>query len=186
MEQHEHILGESSDLLRLVLAQPSESPVFPDAELVDGDEVATPSEELPYTDDPGTGLLEGDGICAPAYAAGGSRSGKAHGERGRLRVQSVLSRSPLVQRMVVAAYEEERQAEVKLENLVDINTSNEADRERCRCEATQRFQKMAKLNRELVGNREEARVDAAPPLPCASAAEWQAGPSKGHLLASDP
>ena len=154
-EFNEHILGESSDSLRLVLDEPGGSPAFVDADLEGSEEVAAPEESpSPYTDDPVRVYLREMGSVSLLTRQGEVNLARRM-ERGRLRVRKVLSRSPLVQQMAVAMYEDVRQAKVRLDHLVEISASDEAPRERKRAEAMQRFTKVWRLNRDLMAMEEK-------------------------------
>jgi len=145
MEQfHEQNLAES-DSFSLVLDAAPESL---DADLEGNDEVDSPSEDSPYTDDPVRVYLREMGSVS-LLTRQGEVSLARRMERGKLRVRKVLSRSPLVQQMVMAIYEDLRQSKVKLEALIEISASDETDGERKRAEAIQRFTNVAKLNRDL-------------------------------------
>jgi RNA polymerase primary sigma factor len=144
MEQfHEHNLAES-DSYSLVL---DEAPESLDADLEGADEVVAPSEESAYTDDPVRTYLREMGSVSLLTRQGEVNLARRM-ERGKLRVRKVLSRSPLVQQMVMANYEDVRQAKVELDHVVEISAFDGADRERKRAEAMQRFTKAAKLNRD--------------------------------------
>src|SRR5690349_16753874 len=47
-------------------------------------------------------------------------------ERGTLRIQKALSRSPVIRRNILAKYEEVRQSQLPLEDFVDIRGEDEA------------------------------------------------------------
>lgn len=146
MEQfHEQNLAES-DSFSLVLDAAPESLVG--ADLEGNDELDSPAEESPYTDDPVRVYLREMGSVRLLTRQGEIELARRM-ERGKLRVRKVLSRSPLVQRMVVAFYEDLRQAKVKIEDLIEISASDETGGERGRAEAIQRFTKVAKLTRDL-------------------------------------
>jgi RNA polymerase primary sigma factor len=137
MEQfHEHSL-EASDSFSLVLDEARVSPEFLDAE-----------HDSPYTDDPVRVYLREMGSVRLLTRQGEVNLAQRM-ERGKLRVRKALSRSPLVQQMAMAIYEDLRQAKVKLEDLIEISASQEAGGERTRVEAKQQFTKVAKLNRDL-------------------------------------
>jgi RNA polymerase primary sigma factor len=76
-------------------------------------------------------------------------------ERGRLRVRKVLSRSPLVQRMVMDLYESVRQSALKLDDLIESSVSDETVKARKRAQAMRRLTKVAKEYGELRGVEEK-------------------------------
>src|SRR5512132_1490684 len=105
MEQfHENIHAEPSDSLRLALYDAAESPEFPNAGLAEDEEAVAAPEESVYTDDPVRVYLREMGSVSLL-----SRQGEVdlarRMERGTLRVRKVLSRAPVVQRMVLDLYE---------------------------------------------------------------------------------
>jgi RNA polymerase primary sigma factor len=88
-------------------------------------------------------------------------------ERGKLRVRKLLSRSLLVQQIVMAICEDLRQCKIKPEELIEFNPSDETGGGRKRAESMQRFTRAAKLNRDL---RElEQRVVSTPHRPMCAA-----------------
>jgi RNA polymerase primary sigma factor len=148
MEQfHEHNLAES-DSFKIVLDEMPGSAEFLDTDLESGDEVASLSDESAYTDDPVRVYLREMGSVSLLTRQGEVILARRM-ERGKLRVRKVLSRSPIVQQMVVAIYEELLQAKVKIENVVEIRASDETGGEQKRAEAMRRFTKLAKLSGDL-------------------------------------
>jgi len=158
MEFHEHNLAEA-DSFNIVLDEAAVSQEFLDADLEGGDEVGSPSEESAYTDDPVRVYLREMGSVRLLTRQGEVDLARRM-ERGKLRVRKVLSRSPIVQQMVVAISEDLRQGKVDLEDLIEISTKDEAGGGRKRAEALQQFTKVAKLNRELQAM--ESRLASAP------------------------
>ena len=144
---HEHNLAES-DSFNIVLDEAAVSQEFVDADLEGSDEVGSPSEESAYTDDPVRVYLREMGSVRLLTRQGEVDLARRM-ERGKLRVRKVLSRSPLVQQMVMAIYEDLRQGKIDLEDLTEIGAKDEKGRLRKRTEAMQRFTKVAKLNRDL-------------------------------------
>ncbi|MBZ5678322.1 MAG: sigma-70 family RNA polymerase sigma factor [Acidobacteriia bacterium] len=146
MEFHEQNLAESDSFN--ILDEAPESSEFLEADLEGGTEVASAPDESSYTDDPVRVYLREMGSVRLLTRQGEIDLARRM-ERGKLRVRKVLSRSPLVQQMVVAISEDLRQGEVDLEDLIEISAKDEAGGEGKRTAATQRFTKVAKLNREL-------------------------------------
>ncbi len=143
----EHNITES-DSFSLALA---DAPELLDARLLemeDADEAESPSSESPYTDDLVRLYLREMGSVSLLTRQGEIVLARRM-ERGKLRIHKLLSRSPLVQRMVLALYEDLRQARIKLDDFMETNAADEAGVERKRAEAMQRFTKVAKLNREM-------------------------------------
>ena len=123
-------------------------PELLDVGLEDGEEVLSPSDESPYTDDLVRIYLREMGMVSLLTRQGEVNLAQRM-ERGKLQVRKRLSRVPMVQKMVMAIYEDLRQARVKLRDLMEVAAPDEAVGERKSAEATQRFTKAAKLNRDL-------------------------------------
>jgi RNA polymerase primary sigma factor len=136
-----------------------EAPELLDAGVEDGDEAASPSDESPYTDDLVRVYLREMGSVSLLTRQGEVNLARRM-ERGKLKVRKLLSRSLLVQQMVMAIYEDLRQAKIKLKDVMEIGAADEAAAERKRVEAMQRFTKAAKLNRDL--RAMERRIASTP------------------------
>ena len=147
MEFHERELVES-DSFNVVLDDRMELPEFLDVDLERSDEVAAASDESSYSDDPVRTYLREMGSVRLLTRQGEVDLARRM-ERGKLRVRKVLSRSPMVQQMVVAISEDLRQGKVDLEDVIEISASDEKGDLRKRTEAMQRFTNVAKLNRNL-------------------------------------
>lgn len=119
----------------LVLDEAPES--LEEVELEVGDE--SPAEESPFTDDPVRVYLREMGSVSLLTRQGEVKLARRM-ERGKLRMRKLLSRSPLIEQMVMAMYEDLRQSRTDVDDLIEIDAS----------EAMQRFTKVAKLNRELL------------------------------------
>jgi RNA polymerase primary sigma factor len=137
-----------------------EAPELLDANIEDGDEGSSPANESPYTDDLVRVYLREMGSVSLLTRQGEVILARRM-ERGRLKVRKLLSRSWMVQRMVMAIYEDLRQANVKLKDLMEVGAADEAAGERKRAEAMQRFTRVAKLNRDVQAM--ERRLASAPP-----------------------
>jgi RNA polymerase primary sigma factor len=146
-EFREHNLAKF-DRISLVLDEAAEAQEFPDADLEGDEEVASRFDESPYTDDPVRVYLREMGSVSLLTRQGEIDLARRM-ERCRLRVRKVLSRSAMVQQKVVAIYEDVRQANVKLEDLIEIRAVDEAVGKRKCIQAMQKFTKVAKLNRKL-------------------------------------
>lgn len=70
-------------------------------------------------------------------------------ERGNLRMQKALSRSPLVRKMALALYEDIRAEKATAEDLLNLGSTNDAAQRRARIAAMQRFKRLAELDHEL-------------------------------------
>ncbi len=124
----------------LVLDEAPESLEESELEGVESPSEESPSEESPFSDDPVRVYLREMGSVSLLTRQGEVNLARRM-ERGKLRVRKVLSRSPLVQQMVLGLYDDLRQSKIKLEDLVEGNASDE--------EAMESFTKVAKLNRGL-------------------------------------
>ena len=156
---HEHNGGES-DSFNLVLDEAHIGDQTPaefleaqpegghDGSTDGGDEPDSPSEESAYTDDPVRVYLREMGSVRLLTRQGEINLARQM-ERGKLRVRKALSRSPLVQQMVVALHDDLRQAKVTLEDLVEPGASDDK-----RAEITRQFTKVAKLSRHVQGAEE--------------------------------
>jgi RNA polymerase primary sigma factor len=149
MEQfQENIPAEHPDALRLALYDPTDTPEFQTTGLEEEDAEAVAPEESVYTDDPVRVYLREMGSVSLL-----SRQGEVdlarRMERGALRVRKVLSRAPLVQRMVIDLYEDVRREAIKLDSLLESGVSDEAVKDRKRSQAMRRLAKVAKQYAEL-------------------------------------
>ncbi|HMD48889.1 MAG TPA: sigma-70 factor domain-containing protein, partial [Bryobacteraceae bacterium] len=70
-------------------------------------------------------------------------------ERGALRMQRAISRSPLVRSKVLALYEDSQSGRTDLEEIVNLSGKDEAVKRRARLDALRRFKKFAELEGEL-------------------------------------
>jgi len=149
MEQfQENIPAEHSDSLGLALYDSSEAAEFPSAGLEEEDAEAVEPEESVYTDDPVRVYLREMGSVSLL-----SRQGEVdlarRMERGTLRVRKVLSRAPIVQKLVTELYDHVRQETIKLDSLIESGVSDEEVKNRKRSQAMRRLAKVAKQNAEL-------------------------------------
>ena len=160
MEQfRENIPAEPSNGLGLVLYEAE--PEFPNVGLEgdEGEEAGAPEESV-YTDDPVRVYLREMGSVSLLSRQGEIDLARRM-ERGRFRVRKVLSRSPLVQRMVMDLYESVRLNTVKLDDLIESSVSDESVKARKRAQAMRRLTKVAKEYGELRGAEDKlARTPA--------------------------
>ena len=152
----DHFLPDPGDALGVAL---EEAPEFLDSDLrgVSGHEFAPAAgEESIYTDDPVRVYLREMG-SVPLLTRQGEVDLARRMERGKLRMQKAISRSPLVQQMVFSMYEAIRKNEISLEYVVDLGDpdADEATKEGARAEVRQQFTKVVNLNRRLQGMSEK-------------------------------
>ncbi|MBZ5675629.1 MAG: sigma-70 family RNA polymerase sigma factor [Acidobacteriia bacterium] len=147
MEFHEHNLAEA-DSFNIVLDEAAVSQGLLDADVEGGGQIDSPPEESDYTDDPVRVYLREMGSVRLLTRQGEVDLARRM-ERGKLRVKKVLSRSPLVQQMVMGLSENLHQGGIQLEDLIEIGVNDKTGGARKREEAMQQFAKVAKLNREL-------------------------------------
>jgi RNA polymerase primary sigma factor len=70
-------------------------------------------------------------------------------ERGTVRLQRAISRSPLVRAKVLALYEDSQSGSADLEDIVNLNGKDDAVKRRVRTEAVRRLKKFAEAEGEL-------------------------------------
>jgi RNA polymerase primary sigma factor len=154
---HENMSAESPDLIGLGA---DESPLeLVSIEQEDGAEAATPEEESVYTDDPVRTYLREMGAISLLTRQGEVELARRM-ERGRLRVRKVLSRSPLVQLMVLDLCAEVRGGKLPVGDLIEFGAPDEEDRERRREEAKRHLAKAVRLHRGL--RAMEAKLASTP------------------------
>jgi RNA polymerase primary sigma factor len=120
-----------------------------------------PVEESIYTDDPVRVYLREMG-AVPLLTREGEVDLARRMERGKLRMQKAISRSALVQRVVVDLAEQLKRATLELEIVVDLGDVEEgtpADL-KVRSDAARLFSEVAVLYKKLVQLQE--KVDATP------------------------
>ena len=71
-------------------------------------------------------------------------------ERGKLRMRKALSRSPLAWRQALVLYEDIRKAAVRLEDSVELGTSDDGVREHARIGVTRCLARVSALNKSLL------------------------------------
>lgn len=81
-------------------------------------------------------------------------------ERGNVRMQKALSRSPLVRQMALALYEDIRSAKAAAEDVLNLSSPDEAAKRRARNKAMRRFQELVELERGLALLRQ--KLDSTP------------------------
>ena len=70
-------------------------------------------------------------------------------ERGNLRIQKALSRSPLVRKMALALYENIRAEKVIPKDILNLSDADDAAKRRTRVAAMRRFKTLAELDHEI-------------------------------------
>jgi RNA polymerase primary sigma factor len=156
----EHYLPEAGDALAVSLEEP---PEFLDADLhgVAGHDFPVAPEESIYTDDPVRVYLREMG-AVPLLTRQGEVDLARRMERGKLRMQKALSRSPLVQQMVVSMYDALRKNEINLECLVDLGDpdADEAAKNKLRADARERFARVLHYYRRI--QQQQQKLNATP------------------------
>jgi len=146
----EHIFADSAEPIRFGV---QESPDLHDTEPPDPDASALTSEEsteerTDSSDDPVRVYLREMGSVS-LLTRQGEMALAQRMERGSLRFQKALSRSPLVRKMALAMYQEIRAGKVRLEDVVHLTSADDAAKRRARIKAVRQFEKVAELDREL-------------------------------------
>lgn len=152
----EHFLPDPAESLGVALEEASE---FLDADLhgAGPQEFATPpGEESIYTDDPVRVYLREMG-AVPLLTRQGEVDLARRMERGKLRMQKALSRSPMVQQMVFSMWDAIRKVEISLESVCDIGDpdADEVTKEKVRAQVKAEFTKVLQVNRRLMTMQEK-------------------------------
>ena len=155
---NEQILAEPESL-GLVVEDEAETGELLDSELEAGEEESSPVEESIYTDDPVRVYLREMGSVSLLTRQGEVRLAERM-ERGQFRVRKVLSRSPLVQRMVAAMCDEVSRDRSKLDELTEVGAPDQKAKERKRVKSASRFDQAGKAFRELAAM--EAKINSTP------------------------
>jgi RNA polymerase primary sigma factor len=120
-----------------------------------------PVEESIYTDDPVRVYLREMG-AVPLLTREGEVDLARRMERGKLRMQKAISRSALVQRVVVDLAEQLKKGAIELENVVDLGDVEEGSPAdlKVRSDASRHFNDVALMHKKL--QQLEERVEATP------------------------
>ena len=137
-------------------AEPSE---FADSDF-EGNEEISGTQEAPSSDDPVRLYLREMGAVRLLTRHGEINLAQRM-ERGKLRSRKILSRSPLVQQMAVAAYEDAKSGTIRLDGVLEIGAADEAAKDKKRAEALRLLTKVWRLDRDLKTIRER-RASIAP------------------------
>ena len=124
----------------------------------DTEELEEPAES-PYTDDFVRVYLREMGSVSLLTRQGEIDLARRM-ETGRVRVHKMLSRSPFIQKMSMALYEDVRLGNVKLDHVVEAGGSDEGVKQRALADAMRRFTKAAKSHRDLTALEEQ--IEATP------------------------
>jgi len=146
-ELREDMSTESLDPVRISLDDLSFEESAIDVPADEAEEIATPEESV-YTDDPVRTYLREMGAISLLTRQGEVELARRM-ERGKLRVRKVLSRSALVERMVLAMSAEVRSGDVRIDELIDIGGPDEAVKTRKRTEAKRCLAKVERWNRDV-------------------------------------
>src|SRR5262245_23869415 len=147
MEQFEQHTMNSAPSLEVML---EDAPKFLDPNLDAIEEASNPegSHESAFTDDPVRVYLREMGSVSLL-----SRQREIdlaqRMERGKLRMQKALSRSPLIQRYVLALYDDARKGQARLEELCEIGGPDDTAKENARVDVTRRLAALARWNSNL-------------------------------------
>ena len=148
-EPREDMSTESPDAIRLRLDEFSLEDSSSDLLVTDEfEETALAEEEFAYTDDPVRTYLREMGAISLLTRQGEVDLAKRM-ERGKLLVRKVLSRSPLVQRTVLAMCDDVRRGDTGIDELIETGGPDEAAKTRKRAEARRRLAKAERLNRDI-------------------------------------
>jgi RNA polymerase primary sigma factor len=142
----EHMLYPAASLSVVV----DESPEFPDSDFQESDDFGSnpePHAGESVTDDPVRVYLREMGSVSLLKRQGEIDLAKRM-ERGKLRMQKALSRSPLVWKSVLALFEDVRQAKVRLVDFLELGIDDA--RERATLEVMGRIAKLARLSNRLL------------------------------------
>src|SRR5258708_3915544 len=138
----------SEILLTDVASRPvamDEAPEFAGDDFAGREEFEESPKESVYTDDPVRVYLREMGSVSLLTRQRETDLARRM-ERGTLRARKALSRSAVVQRMVMALYNEIQQGETRLEDVVAIGRPDEAAKKRARTKARRAFEKAAALH----------------------------------------
>jgi RNA polymerase primary sigma factor len=113
----------------------------------EAEELAVPEESV-YTDDPVRTYLREMGAISLLTRQGEVDLARRM-ERGKLRVRKVLSRSLLVQKMVLDMCASLRRGDAALQQLLEVGAADEAEKTRKRADAKRRLAKVERWDREI-------------------------------------
>jgi len=149
----------------IILADSTDSPRFGAADIeiepMESDDSTSEAIEEPavYTDDPVRVYLREMGSVSLLNRQAEVTLARRM-ERGNMRIQKALSRSPLVRKMALALYEDIRLAKADAEDVLNLSSPDEAAKRRARNKAMRRFQELVELERGLALLRQ--KMDSTP------------------------
>jgi len=152
----EHILSDSTDSMRFNVGSTDFLTVDPQAS--EESEVVV-EERSDHTDDPVRVYLREMGSVRLLTKQAEIDLARRM-ERGTVRAQKALSRSPLIRKMALDIYENIRAGGARAEDPVNFGGADDAAKRRTRADAMRRFKKLAELNEELTGLLK--KLEAAP------------------------
>src|ERR1700676_1456803 len=139
----EHILGDSARVTFAVDDLEIEAP-----ESADTAPEESAEEPAVYTDDPVRVYLREMGSVSLLNRQAEVTLARRM-ERGNLRMQKALSRSPLVRKVVLALYEDIRAGKIEAGDVVNVGGQDEGAKRRARSKGMRRFQDLAEFEQEL-------------------------------------
>jgi RNA polymerase primary sigma factor len=139
----EIILADSTDSRRFGVDLETESMESDDSAAVEAIE-----EPTVYTDDPVRVYLREMGSVSLLNRQAEVTLARRM-ERGSLRMQKALSRSPLVRKMALAVFDDIRAGTADPEDVLNLSSPDDAARRRARNKAMRRFQELVELERGL-------------------------------------
>ena len=145
MEHIEEVLKDGSEL-GFVADEALESDLRESG--LEGEEQLEQAPESPYTDDPVRVYLREMGSVSLLTRKGEVELARGM-ERGKLRVHKALSRTPLIQRRIVALIDDVKHGRAKLDDLVEVGAADEAGKQKKRADARDRFAKVSRSHREV-------------------------------------
>src|ERR1700676_2888910 len=150
----EHILGDSARVTFAVDDLEIEAPESADTAPEEAAE-----EPAVYTDDPVRVYLREMGSVSLLNRQAEVMLARRM-ERGSLRMQKALSRSPLVRKMTLAIYDDIREGKADPEDVLNLSSPDDAAKRRARNKAMRRFQELVELERGLAMLRQ--KFDSTP------------------------
>jgi len=140
----EIILADSADSSRFAMADLEVEPLEGD----DSAPAESTEEPAVYTDDPVRVYLREMGSVSLLNRQAEVMLARRM-ERGSLRMQKALSRSPLVRKMTLAIYDDIREGKADPENVLNLSSPDDAAKRRARNKAMRRFQELVELEQSL-------------------------------------
>ena len=149
------IIADSADASRFAVADLETEPLEGD----DSTPAESTEEPAVYTDDPVRVYLREMGSVSLLNRQAEVMLARRM-ERGSLRMQKALSRSPLVRKMTLAIYDDIRQGKADPEDVLNLSSPDDAAKRRARNKAMRRFQELVELEQGLRGLQQ--KLDSTP------------------------